>query len=220
MISIRPFSLLSLMILFLTIPRVHGIADDPAGRILDKLSGQTTSAPSVKIDFKIIMTDLRLDSEDKHEGQLILKSDKYRLNIMDTKSWFDGSSIYTYMPDFNELIISDPMEDGGLMSNPAALFRNYRENFNYRLIGEISIDGERFYEIDLNPLDLDQAFHTVKLLVTTNDYLLHSAVVSGKDGNRYTLMIDNIDASKEFPDSFFVFNESDYPDIEITDIRW
>jgi hypothetical protein len=50
---------------------------------------------------------------------------------MGTESWFDGRSIYTYMPDVNEVMISDPDEgEGGLMSNPAKLFTYIMKNSN------------------------------------------------------------------------------------------
>jgi hypothetical protein len=58
--------------------------------------------------------------------------------------WFDGNSMYTYMPEVNEVIISDPDEDGGLMSNPTELFTIYHEEFRYRLQNEITRNGKDF----------------------------------------------------------------------------
>lgn len=201
----------------------HGLSksqDDRAGKILDRLSGQTISAPSVAIDFTFTVSNLRDDFMEEYDGRMTLKGEKYRISIIGMESWFDGTSIYTYMSDVNEIMISDPDEEGGLMSNPAKLFTIYREEFRYRLIGETIHSGTNLYEIDLHPIDLSHDFHTVKLFIDRDKYFLHSAVVSGKDGNRYTFMVHNYDNRREVPDSYFVFRKEDYPEVEIIDLRW
>ncbi len=194
--------------------------DERAGRILDEFSGQILSAPSLSIDFTIIMSRLRDDTIEEFDGQLTMKGDKYRLNVMDMESWFDGTSVYTLMKDVNEVIISDPDEQEGLMSNPVKLFTLYDEEFKYKLIGETNQEGARLYEIDLHPVELDHNFHTVKLFIYRDKYFLHSAVIAGKDGNRYTFLVNYYDNTVHLTDSFFRFDENDHPGVEVIDMRW
>ncbi len=194
--------------------------DEKAGKILHGLMEQTIEAPSVSIDFTIIMSSLKDEVIDEFDGQLTMKGDMYKISILGTESSFDGNSIYTYMPDINEVMISDPDEDGGLMANPAQLFTKYDEEFKYRLIGETNQDGARLYELDLHPVDRDHDFHTVKLFIRSDDNFLHSAVIAGKDGNRYTFLVNSYDNTKSLPDSFFIFNEADHPGVEVIDMSW
>ena len=195
--------------------------DDKAREILDRLAEHTTSAPSVFVNFTVSMSTLQDDTiYEQFDGEITIRGEKYRLSIMGMEIWFDGTSTYTYMPDVSEVIISDPDENGGLMSNPAELFTLYHEEFRYRLIDEISREGKRLYEIDLHPLDRNHDFHTVKLFIETENNFIHSAVIAGKDGNRYTLKVNDYSTDKQVLDSFFVFDESDYPDLEIIDMRW
>ena len=194
--------------------------DEKARGILDKLAGQTTAAPSIFVDFTILMSSQRDEISEEFEGKITIKDNKYRLSIMGTEIWFDGSSMYTYLPDVNEVIISDPDEDGGLMANPTELFSIYHEEFRYRLQGEITRNGKRLYEIDLHPLDLNQNFHTVKLFIEHEKYFIHSAVIAGKDNNRYTLVVNDYDNTRQVPDSYFVFDKTDYPGLEVIDMRW
>jgi outer membrane lipoprotein-sorting protein len=204
----------------LAIPGAYGQGDGAAAKILDEFMEKTLKAPSVSIDFTIIMSSLKDEVIDEFDGHLTLKGEKYKLNIMETESWFDGRSIYTYMPDINEVMISDPDEDGGILSNPAQLFSGYEEQFRYRLVGETTREGARLYEIDLHPIERDHDFHTVKLFIKRDDSFLHSAVIAGKDGNRYTFLVNSYDNTRQLPDSFFVFNESDHPGVEVIDMRW
>lgn len=194
--------------------------DEKAGSILDRMSEQTRSAPSVSIDFTVIMSSLQDDIIEEFDGRLTLKGEKYRVTVSGMESWFDGTSVYTYMTDVNEVMISDPDEDGGLLSSPSRLFNIYSEEFRYRFIGESNLSGRVLYEIDLHPLDLEQDFHTVKLFIDSADNFIQSAVIAGKDGHRYTFLVNEFTSSKEVPDSFFVFNKQDYPGVEIIDMRW
>ncbi len=214
------FTALVLLTVFFISNILNGQQDDKAGKILDGLSERIKSSPSVSIDFTIIMSAMQDEFSEEYDGKLNMKGDQYKLNVMGLETWFDGTSTYTYMPDVNEVIISDPDEDGGLLSNPAEIFNLYHDEFNYRLVEELTLEGKRLYEIDLHPRDRSHSFHTVKLFINQQDNLLHSAVIAGKDGNRYTLIVNDMDNTGNLPDSFFVFNKSDYPGLEVIDMRW
>ncbi len=214
-------TLISILILLLYSVNLNAQNDERAGKILKKFSEKTITAPSVILDFSIIMSSLKDEIIDQFDGSLTLKNEKYRLTVMGMETWFDGKSIYTYMPDVNEVMISDPdEEDGGLMSNPAKLFTMYDKEFRYRLVGEINKSGDILYEIDLYPVDREQDFHTVKLFIDKNSNFLHSAIIAGKDGNRYTFIVDGYDMTQRLPEAYFVFNESDHPGVDVIDMRW
>lgn len=208
------------MTLVFIITMVQAQQDEKARDIINKFSEFTTLGSAVSVDFTITMTSLRDNINEEYEGNIILRGNNYKLIIMETETWFDGNSMYTYIPDIEEVMISDPVEDGGIMSDPTQLFSIYHEEFNYRLLGEITRDGKRLYEIDLHPVDRDHSFHTVKLFINKDDYFMNSAVIAGKDGNRYTITITDYDDSIEVSDSYFTFNESDYPGVEVIDMRW
>ncbi len=218
--NFKKFALSALIILFAGISAVNSQQDQRAREILDKLSSQTISVPSVFVDFTITISSPQDQVNEEFDGNITIKEDKYRLSIMGLEIWFDGSSIYTYMPDVNEVMISDPDENGGFLSNPSELFTIYPEQFRYRFIGETTHDGNRLYEIDLHPLDLDQDFHTVKLYIDRQSNFIHSAVVAAKDGNRYIVEVNNYNNTRQVPDSYFIFNEDDYPGVEVIDMRW
>jgi outer membrane lipoprotein-sorting protein len=218
--QIKKITGLVLMILISCNLLVSANQDEKAREILDKLARQTTSAPSLVVDFTVSMTSQQDDVSEEFDGKITMKGKKYRLTIMGTEIWFDGKSMYTYLPDVNEVIISDPDEEGGLMSNPAELFSIYHEEFRYRLRGETTSNGRSLFEIDLHPIDLDQDFHTVKLFVDKANSFIHSAVIAGKDGNRYTMTVNDFNNTRQVADSYFEFDKSKFPGIEIIDMRW
>ncbi len=49
--------------------------------------------------------------------------------------------------------------------------------------------------------------------------MIQSAQLYGNDGNIYGIVVKKMETDKDFPDSQFVFNASDYPDVEVIDFR-
>lgn len=199
---------------------IYAQQDQQAGKILDQMFEKIKSSPSVSMDFTISISNAMDNFSDEFEGSMIMKGEKYRLNFMGNEIFFDGKTTWSYMPDANEAMISEPDEDEGILANPTKLFTDYSKEFRYRLIEEISRNGSRLYEIDLHPLELEQIFHTIKLFIDREKSFLYSAVISAKDGNTYTFTVNESDMGRQVPDSHFNFMKEDYPGVEIIDMRW
>jgi outer membrane lipoprotein-sorting protein len=217
--KIRSLFILSIFLLSLS-SAVFSQQDEKAGKLLGQLFEKIKSSPSVSMDFTIAVSSSRDNFSDEFDGSMIMKGEKYRLNFMGNEIFFDGETTWSFMPDANEAMVSEPDEDEGIMANPTKLFTDYSKEFRYRLIGETSRNGKSLYEIDLHPLELDQMFHTAKLFIDRETNFLYSALISAKDGNTYTFTVNEVDMGKQVPDSHFNFSKEDYPGVEIIDMRW
>jgi outer membrane lipoprotein-sorting protein len=49
--------------------------------------------------------------------------------------------------------------------------------------------------------------------------MIQSAQLFGTDGNTYGIIVKKMDTNKDFPDSEFVFDAKNFPDVEIIDLR-
>ena len=198
---------------------VNSQQDEKAGKIIERFVETINSSPSVSVTFTIsIASD---NFSDEFDGQMVLKGEKYRLEVMGTETWFDGTTTYTYMPEANEVMISEPdVEEEGLISNPTRIFSLYHDEFNYRLIGETIHEGKNLYELELHPQKPDLNFQKVHLFIDMADNFLHSAMVAGNDGNVYTFQVNGFDTTKKVSESYFTFNKADYPGVEEIDMRW
>jgi len=197
--------------------------DPHAERILKRLSEKTESYSSLKMDFTVKVEDKQRGTTDKFGGTVLIKGEKYRLDVFDTKTYFDGEAVYTYLTDVDEVMISDPEEEEDetdMFSNPAKILRVYEENFKYRMRGEVNLNGKTHYEIDLHPEEREVEFHTIKLFIDKEDTVLHKAVISGKDGSVYTIEIQNIETNMEVSKEDFTFDPEEHPGVEVIDMRW
>jgi len=194
--------------------------DQVAKRILDDFSSKTKTYKCIKAGFTLTSIDLKEETSDTYEGNITIKGEKFRLNVMDSETYFDGETLWNYLPDVNEVNISEPdPEDYIIQNNPFRLFDEYQAKFKYKYIGEISEAGKIQYEIDLFPINIEQEYSRIKIRIEKTSMDLHSAKYFRKDGYHFLVEISGMTANPEIPDSHFTFIPSDHPGVEIIDLR-
>lgn len=213
--------ILHLTLLILSYQIVFAQQNPEAKKILDALSEKTKSHKVIETDFKVTFTNVKDNIKNTSEGKIIIKGDKYRLNFMGTESFYDGKTLWSYLPDVNEVNITEPApDDEDIFNNPKRVFTIYEDNYKYQLIESLSKDGKNYSLVDLYPIDLEEEFTRIRLQINTSDYYLASATIFGKDGSNYTITIDKYNTNINIEDSIFSFNEDNYPKIEVIDMRF
>ncbi len=190
--------------------------DDLALSILDKFSTKALNANSVSMKFRLLVEDAVEETENNSEGEIIIKGDTYKLSLPDNIVWFDGEAIYTLVPDVEEVTITEPNpEDEAFLSRPSLLFNMYKKGYKIRLIEERT-DASI---IDLYPEDLTMEYARIRLIVA-KDYTLKGAEYKRKDGITISLTITEYNLKKNYKDSFFKFDEKQFKNIDVIDMRF
>ncbi|MDA3954401.1 MAG: outer membrane lipoprotein carrier protein LolA [Bacteroidales bacterium] len=213
--------LLLTAILFLGSNLIFAQKDVEAKKILDKLSEKTKSHKVIKSDFEITFKSTKDDIQNTSKGTITMKGDMYLLKFMGSEAFFDGKTLWNYIPEVNEVNISEPeANDEDLFNNPKQLFTLYENDYKYQLIKTISENNGDYALVDLYPINLDEEYSRIRLQINTNEYYLSSATIFGKDGSNYAIKISNYIINLDLDDSYFVFDEKNYKDVEIVDLRW
>jgi outer membrane lipoprotein-sorting protein len=186
-----------------------------AKTILDKVSEQTRSYKSIKTDFDFIMENKEVDMREVNQGQIILQNNKYKLNLNGIEIYNNGETQWTYMPDAEEVNISEAVTNESDYMNPANIFTMYENGFSYKLIGETPSGN---YKIELTPDEINE-FSKVTLEIEKGSYQIDRAIMNGTDGNTYSIELKNWDVSKKYPDTTFKFNEEEHPSVNVIDMR-
>jgi len=172
------------------------------------------------------MTQLQDNSETEHEGKIWVKNDKYKLEIPDYVIYFDGMKIYQYLPGVNEVNITkpDPYEDDEdfQLLNPQTYFNISSTNFKSNFLRESKQNNRSVYEIDLYPIDFSGSkYIRIRLMIEKNSKQLVYLRAVMKDGTHYTITFKPYTIEKTaLRDSFFVFNKSEHPNVEIIDLTF
>jgi outer membrane lipoprotein-sorting protein len=207
----------SLFILFSLLAfNVTAQQDPEAIKVLSEFSKRATSAPSVSIDFNLITDDSRSGDVSTLEGTVVLQGDRFKLILPENSVWSDGKNVWSYLPDINEVTITenDP-DDDSFMSKPSLLFTMYKEGYKVRLIEQTPKE----WVIDLYPEDISGEMIRMRLKIGKTDYSLKSAEYKTKEGITVTLDSQKYDITFKPGVDFFTFRPADHKGIEVIDMR-
>ena len=226
--SKKLFTLHSSLFIFLFLFCAYGQVDDPRSKkIIDDMTAKFKTYPSVSISFSATGTLLQGQQETELEGKLwIKKIDKYKLEIPDQVIYFDGSKIYQYLPEVNEVNImppaSDESDESSQLLNPLTYFNLSSKNFQSRLVKESTLNNRRVYEIDLYPIQVKTTkFSRIRLMIEKSTFHLVYINAIMKDTTQFAITFRPYDVHKTaLPDSFFTFNKLEHPDVEIIDLTF
>ena len=190
--------------------------DPEALQVLSDFSRKATQAPSVTMDFRLTTSDSKSGDVTTMSGSAIISGDRYRLKLDDYNIWTDGSNVWNYSPDVNEVTITetDP-DDDSFITRPSLLFTMYEEGYKIRLIEQTSDE----WVIDLYPEAITSDLIRIRLKIGKTQYSLNGAEYKTKDGVTMTLIADKYDLTFKPSSDFFTFNPADYKGIDVIDMR-
>lgn len=190
--------------------------DAKAKAILDKLSAKTKSYKTVKADFTFTMVNKSDGLNESQSGKISLKGDKYFLTIQGQDIISDGNNIWTHLKESEEVQINSMDEDEEEGITPNKIFTLYEEGFKYKFVEEK--EGNQI--VNLYPKSADEkAYHRITLHINKAKNQISKVVVFGKDGTNTSYKIKTFTANTAITDSYFTFNKTKYPNVEVIDLR-
>ena len=195
--------------------------DPEAKKILDMFSKKTKSYHAYQANFTILNENRQTNEKAENKGTLLVKGDKYKMELDKTEIYYDGKYIYNYIPESNEVSISKPGKktDDVFANDPSKLFNIYSTDYKYQYLGNINENGHKCYEVDLYPFDLKRKYSIIKLLIDIDKIELVSAKLIMKSGVNYTVRIDTFNSQAIATENDFIFNIKAHKGIEVVDLR-
>jgi outer membrane lipoprotein-sorting protein len=188
-----------------------------AKEILAKASAVYKQSKGLKASFTLHTRSERLS--ESWEGLIHMKGEKFTLSTPDMKTWYDGTTQWTYMERSEEVNISTPEGDELQFTNPAILLASYEKGFTAAYKGEATAtNGKAAYLITLTPQKKSDIL-SVELQIEKASNLPVRIQLLSKNKQSHTIQISNIQTNVNLPDSFFSFPKADYPEAEIIDLR-
>jgi outer membrane lipoprotein-sorting protein len=195
--------------------------DEQAKKLLDDLSNKTKSYSTLTASFSFILDDKVADIQQKQEGTIRMKGDKFSLDMGVHKVISDGKSRYTYNKETNEVYIDAlaDLEDEGAL-NPAKLFTIWESGFKHFYNNTVTEGVQTLEVVKLVPTKPeDKSFHTIKLYIDKAKMQLAKIEILGKDGDNYTYKVKSLEPNKPYSDADFAFDKAKYPGVEVIDNR-
>lgn len=195
--------------------------DQKAREILDKVTQSTKSLKSMEATFSFEMENKSQNIKESKNGSIVLKGNKYKvlLSELGLEVYSDGKTVWTFMKEANEVNVSNLNGDTDEMMDPSKVFTMYQKGFNFKYIGEEVKNGKAVYVIELIPTVAKGSYSQITMHVDKAKMLICYARMKGKDGNMYTVAVNQFKTDKAFDDAYFTFNAAKHPGVDVIDMR-
>ncbi|MFN6115236.1 MAG: LolA family protein [Flavobacteriales bacterium] len=195
--------------------------DDAKGKaIVDKLMAAAKTWTSFEADFSSRLQSTKDKLDVKQEGNMKVKGKKFRLQLDKNTVINDGTTMYTYSKETNEVTLNDPAEMDQEL-DPTKIFTQYEKGFKVQFVEEkTDATGTVVQVVKLFPTDAGKKpYNTVVLTVDKAKNEPKSVQVLYKDGNIVTYTLKKFTANAALADALFTFDKAKYPGVEVNDMR-
>ncbi len=191
--------------------------DKKSNEILDRLTAKTEAYKTIRVEFAYKMENTDAGIDERTDGTLIIEGDKYRLNIAGQIVICDGTTVWTYIEDAEEVQINSVDESEETIT-PGKLLTSYNKDYRSKFIKEDFMYGTTVNIIDLTPIE-GKSYYKVRLVIDKEKDQLHEITIYDKNGSTYSYIINKFEPNVEVPASTFTFNKAEFPDAEVIDMR-
>ncbi len=206
--------ILAFSLLFIT----SALAQD-ARAILDKASASYNSSGVIVAKFTLDAKDIKANQTFSQDGTAYMKGDKFKIEIPDAITWFDGKTQWIYLKGNEEVNITNPTGEELQAISPSILFSIYKQGFEIKNRGEKVVKGKTVYQIELTAQQ--RKSDLTKIIVEINKANNHftKIILYDTNGMENTLTINSYNPNQNLTDHIFTFDKKDFPDAEVIDLR-
>lgn len=193
-------------------------SDTGAKKILDEVAKKYDSYKTAQADFGFLVTDAENKSY-SDQGTLFLNKVKnqYQIRLKDQQLISDGQSVWTILKEEKEIQITDADNSTDAIG-PNNLFTFYKTGFKYIGMSDEKVGANTLSVIEMAPLDTKKNYFKIKVRINKNKHI-HDVSIYDKSGSKYTYTIHKLYVNHRIPSSQFVFNNKEYPNFEVVDLR-
>lgn len=190
-----------------------------ARSILDKASDAYNKAGAIQASFSLNVKDAKGQTTYSYQGKAQMKGDKFRIEIPDGITWFDGKTQWVYLKESDEVNITIPTGEELQAISPAAMFNSYKKGYNLKSNGSKTVRGKTVYEVEMTPQKKNDDIRKIVVQIDKVNNIFSSITMIDRSGNQNILTVTSLQTKANIPESRFVFEKKEYPQSEIIDLR-
>ncbi len=188
--------------------------DPAAGKWLDEASATMSGYETISMDFDYVLDNQAEDVSQELSGSLLLKGEKYVVNLFGSTQIFDGSKTYTIIPENEEVNISDADLDPENTFTPSKFYTFYKSGYTYDMDELQNKDGKKIQFVRLTPIDSDSEVSSILVGIEVATKHIYQVIEIGNNETRTTLTARNMRTDENIGDSAFTFDEKKYTDMD------
>ena len=178
-----------------------------AKKILDKTAAVVGSKGGAQANFTMNGGKYGYAS-----GTIAIKGNKFHARTANAMIWFNGKTQWTYMKKTQEVNVTTPTQAQQMTMNPYTFINLYKTGYNMTLT-----QNEHSYEVHLTAQNKKRTVQELYISINKKSYV-PSRIKMRQNSTWSTITVSNFKAKNQ-PNSLFTFNQKDFPQAEVIDLR-
>ncbi len=196
----------ALLIVFFQLSFLPAVAQT-ARQVLDKCAAVVSNPDGMQADFTMNSSQYGDSS-----GHIMVKGRKFTATMPKASLWFDGSTLWTYMSNNNEVNVTTPTESQLQVLNPYNFINMYKKHFKYEMRKSVST-----FKVHLVSTDVQRKVK--EMYITVDRKTFHPTEVRLLQNQKWTIFTITKLKVVKLDDGKFRFNVHDFPTAEVIDLR-
>jgi outer membrane lipoprotein-sorting protein len=178
--------------------------------LLKEVSTKVRSYDNVKIEFKYNLNNKKESVNQDTRGDVTLSGNDYVLNMLGITRMFDGTSIYTIVPEDEEVTIStfNAQEEKGI--TPSEMLTFYEKGYDSKMDIVQNINGRKIQFVKLTPIDSKAEIKNILLGIDKQTKYIYKLIQTDSKGTKYTLTVQSFKTNQPLSKTLFTFDEAKY----------
>ncbi len=187
-----------------------------ARKVLDATASKIRKSGDIQVAFTATSFSGTTE-QSKTEGTMLLKGKKMQMDTPEMKTWYDGSTLWSYMPQSGEVNVTKPTDKEMAVMNPYSFLNAYKKGYKLSM-KEGHLRGQATYEVHMLARYAGYMAQEVYLDIRQSDYTPLCVRVK-QDGNWNRIAIHEYKSGLKLDDSNFRFDPAKHPEAEVIDLR-
>ena len=188
-----------------------------AEKLLQSVIDKVSSYNNFVADLSYTMVNTDMNINEKKSGKIFVSGNKYRIEMPGQTIISDGTTLWTYLEDSQEVMVSN-MEDSDQSISPTKILTSYNKDYDAKFDKDATYKNSNLKLIDLKSSE-GIKFEKMSVLVNAKSLELENFSIYDKNGNVFTYHIINLKPNAELEAGTFTFDPKKYPDVEVVDMR-
>ncbi|WP_273274032.1 LolA family protein [Maribacter polysiphoniae] len=196
---------------FLSLSISNAQNSEKAKALLDEVYNKVEGYDNIFVDFKYVLNNKEAGINDETRGNVTMQGDKYLANFFGAQQLYDGSKVYTIVPENEEVTIEDKSEDENTIT-PSKMLTFYREGHTYKWDILQNVQGRKIQFIKLTPIDTNTEIKSILLGIDAETKHIYKVIETGKNGTMTTITVNSFKTNQPLSKTLFTFDENKYKD--------
>lgn len=186
-----------------------------AQALLKEVDAKVKSYDNIAIDFKYGLSNDAEGINQETRGNVVLKGDLYKLDLIGTTQLFDGKNVYSISPEDEEVTISPMSDQDPDAITPSKMLSFFNDGYRQEMDISQNVQGRTIQFVKLIPIDSNSEIKSTLLGIDKQTKHIYKLIISQKNGSKITITVNSFKTNQTMAKNMFVFDESKYSDYYI-----